>query len=738
MKLLTTFSFLFISLISIGQSVQRHGPDEVYLPMDLVEGKNNRIFLSTNGGLYYSNDFAETWQRVKATMNTIYFNPVLAVDRGTGDLFAGDLSGIFSSADNGVTWKMRKLIPDRLYISLKVMDINRDTLWIGTHLGLLYTTLKSLASDVIEIPFFNSDVITGVHADGRKVFTSTRDHGLFRSDDGGRNWLQVNGGLPGNFNADGLLVTTKLWLVYGRDGTWSSADKGATWQKLNMNSPFIWELYNDNGQLWSLTGSYQGIWRQGAGDSWTELNSGLPDTFYPQTILAHGENVVIAGTGGIYRSTNGGSDYTPAFRGVQDGFSFNTLDVASDGSLWTTASSMGVYRMAPGENTFKPFLKGMADYSGGILGDDSLVIVRDKRVDFVNALTGVYSEPNLSDMISQPIGFARGWGDLFVITEVSGLFRYHDNVWAPWREGLSNSLIWQILFHNDRLYAATNDGLFSRGRNDDQWTQIPFSYRSSGVYRMLMEEDLYIVSTSSSLSYISYDAGAHWKEILDLTDYSIGSFTSHDGRIYAAAYQKLFVSSPDKQSWTSYDLPDIMPTALRMHDDRLYIATWERGIWSFDQAWFQRKPQEILTDEEYYQVNKNTPFEIKASASSGLPVSFEIVSGPADLTGPTLTMLSDHIVRVDVYQEGNDEYLPARKQLQFFIDEVTAVSETNESISVFPNPTTDELFVKDASMTHATVSLVDMQGRVLHKMIHRRSTYQHVNLAFRFVHGGDF
>lgn len=53
------------------------------------------------------------------------------------------------------------------------------------------------------------------------------------------------------------------------------------------------------------------------------------------------------------------------------------------------------------------------------------------------------------------------------------------------------------------------------------------------------------------------------------------------------------------------------------------------------------------------------PFAISATASSGLAVSFSIVSGPATISGNTITITGAGTVIVRAWQAGNDEFKPA-------------------------------------------------------------------------------
>ena len=62
----------------------------------------------------------------------------------------------------------------------------------------------------------------------------------------------------------------------------------------------------------------------------------------------------------------------------------------------------------------------------------------------------------------------------------------------------------------------------------------------------------------------------------------------------------------------------------------------------------------------------DAPFDVSATASSGLPVSFSIVSGPATILGNTITITGTGLVTVRANQSGNDTYNPAPNVDQTF------------------------------------------------------------------------
>jgi hypothetical protein len=74
----------------------------------------------------------------------------------------------------------------------------------------------------------------------------------------------------------------------------------------------------------------------------------------------------------------------------------------------------------------------------------------------------------------------------------------------------------------------------------------------------------------------------------------------------------------------------------------------------------------------------DAPFAVIASASSGLPISFSIVSGPASISGSTVTITGSGTVKVRASQAGNTLYLAATN-----VDKSFIVSKLTQTIT-FP------------------------------------------------------
>ena len=133
--------------------------------------------------------------------------------------------------------------------------------------------------------------------------------------------------------------------------------------------------------------------------------------------------------------------------------------------------------------------------------------------------------------------------------------------------------------------------------------------------------------------------------------------TEHTGSITLNGGQKYFIvveyyenggGAVAELRWSSASQPkEIVPSS------QLFAPPYDQSI-SFDPI-----PDKITTD---------APFDLIATATSGLPVSFNIVSGPASIAGNTLTLDgSVGTVTVRASQSGDTEYNPAPNVDQVFL-----------------------------------------------------------------------
>ncbi|HVR98937.1 MAG TPA: hypothetical protein VMW27_20120 [Thermoanaerobaculia bacterium] len=294
------------------------------------------VYASPTGGnlVFRSTDHGASWQLAAAGLGARVLD--LAVDsQRAGRLFAATLDGVFRSRDGGRTWvrsglrgssvskvTIDPLQPDRLYAVTHVSDnhgiANVQMLWSddgGRNWRFpRQDVIGFFEANVVADPFSPGTAYTGVAG----VYTA----GLFKTTDGGRNWLPVEG-----TGAAPVLVANParpgvLFAGVGGSGpsaVLKSTDAGASWtpsgagiRALEMRHVVVDPA--TPGVLYATTGCCGSqLWKTSdGGGHWQRIESAprvpqyfalVPDPAAPGTLYLGTNNF-------LSRSTDGGATWT--------------------------------------------------------------------------------------------------------------------------------------------------------------------------------------------------------------------------------------------------------------------------------------------------------------------------------------------------------------------------------------------------------------------------------------------
>ncbi len=109
------------------------------------------------------------------------------------------------------------------------------------------------------------------------------------------------------------------------------------------------------------------------------------------------------------------------------------------------------------------------------------------------------------------------------------------------------------------------------------------------------------------------------------------------------------------------------------------------------------KAQSITFNPIGDHLRDDPAFAIEATSIAGLPVTLEIVSGPASINDNIITLNGTGIIVVRAIQEGDDDFLPAGPvERSFKVEEVTGIADdiAGAGIKIFPNPVTTDLYLE--------------------------------------------
>ena len=266
---------------------------------------NGNIYAATNAvsgaaNVYKSTNYGGTW----SPLGLINISCNSLILKGT-ELYASTSDGIFKSADYGTNWSSRLNNLSRVFTALLVVDQN---IMIGSNEGIF---LYKESDRSINCVGYKLMYVWSMDIQGTEIWGTTFEHKLFYSNDEGKNWLTLN--YP---YLDLRYTITKIdgetvymgWINRDltRTGVFKSTDKGQSWDDFfNWNNRTIMAMEVDDDSTFFL-----GFYRKNGDYGLFQFNT----IYYPWLIYnegvwdikVDGNNVFVATTNGVYKSTDKG------------------------------------------------------------------------------------------------------------------------------------------------------------------------------------------------------------------------------------------------------------------------------------------------------------------------------------------------------------------------------------------------------------------------------------------------
>jgi photosystem II stability/assembly factor-like uncharacterized protein len=637
------------------------------------------------GGIFKSTDGAVNWHPVfdespELSIGDITFDPSNPniVYAGTGDpnipslVFNGD--GIYKSIDAGETWQHLPNSPSGIVSKVVVHPSNSSILWAAT-MGnpyvrdnqrgiyksmdagnswqqVLFVSNQTGASDLVQCPT-NPQILYAsfwdrIRNNHESVVYGTKGR-VYKSIDGGNNWVQLSGGLPtGVMGRSGLAISRtnpdKVYAVFidsinTPGGLFKTVDGGTSWTPVNIVqledacSDFCWyfgklgidpnndeELYFHAILLWrkpaGSTGWFNaggghadshdliftasgrrywsndgGVYRNNPGQmSWTKAKN-LPVTqFYRTNFNLHEPNTYWAGAqdNGIQKGNGvNPNGWLPVFSA--DGFSC-AFDPSNAEHFWVEIQNGAIHETSDGGNTWQ--------FGSRALGTS----------DRTNWDTPFFMSPNIPNKL-----YAATYR---VYSKDSG------GGWGAISTDLTDGVIFGARFHTisglnespvtvNKLIAGTSDGNVWRREAAGTWTNItaglPNRYVTSVRYSPTLSNRIFVTHSGfrddDDIPHIhrSDDNGATWQDISsDLPQMPVNDIFVWPGYadqvLFAATDIGVYFSTTGGVSWNRLggNMPYIPVFDLEQNPVRkeLVAATFARGIWTFpfDSVFVQQNP----------------------------------------------------------------------------------------------------------------------------------------------------
>jgi photosystem II stability/assembly factor-like uncharacterized protein len=273
-------------------------------------------------GVYTSADNAATWTPSEAGLDIAQVSALRVDPSAPGTVYASAFDGVYKSADGGGTWQgVNNGLPIAPVSALASRPGNPSTLlaatlgsgvwksadgggtWTSSAQGLTDSFIGSLAVD----PSNASTVYAGTDHSG------TSSQRVFKSADAGATWTQTSldaGQFPITFlavnpaNASQVIAISESAVGY-----YQSLDAGKTWSTITTSSSCggINTIFFDSaGSVLTPVGSFSSI------------ETFLIDPSSSSTLYAGASPAIQGGTGGVFRSTDGGQTWAALGSGLSD------------------------------------------------------------------------------------------------------------------------------------------------------------------------------------------------------------------------------------------------------------------------------------------------------------------------------------------------------------------------------------------------------------------------------------
>src|SRR5436190_6442686 len=695
-------------------AVAPSNPDVIYVGMgDLIAGGG----ISEGNGVYKSTDAGRTWQHVGLDLTkqipSILVdpkNPDIVLLAAQGDVHKkSDTRGVYRSTDGGRTWTKTLYLDDTTGA--------QKIAWADDHPDvLLATTVRHWTMLPTGLPRFGAPGV-GPGAGGGP---SSQTH-LFKSTDQGVTWKEITGGgLPRLAGRTSVAIANntnaqRMFLIQN-SGLYRSDDAGATWRQMDSTDTRI-----RNGQGGYNCGVY--------------VDPKNPDIVYTVNTASY-KSTDGGNTFTGFKGAPGGDDPQQLWIDPTNGqrmlFGYDqgaivTLDGGQTWSSWYNQSTEQVYHIAV-DNSWPPFVYASQQDAGAIRtrlrGNQGAITPLDwnpvpgwewgseapdplnPNIVYASGI-GIFKisypseqwidvspqlDPGLHarQSISQPLAFAP-WNPRelvaafqFVMTSIDGGAHWakispdlgypKDTVPTPdslrGKPGLLVGGTIQSMalssVKRGEIWVGTNTSLIKLTQDEGKtWQDVSIPNQPGDVLAIEASHfdagEAYVVfSWHASGDFTPYiyrtrDYGKTWTLITNgfATGQPSGSFArvvredpKTRGLLFAGTESGMYVSFDDGDHWQSLqlNLPNTSCRDLVVHGNDLVLGTYGRGIWVLDDISALRQMMTGATGETHLfapgaavrvrrNVGNDTPFPPEVphapNAPDGALVHYTLATKPA-------------------------------------------------------------------------------------------------------------
>jgi uncharacterized protein (TIGR03437 family) len=501
--------------------------------------KDGVIYAGTSTtGIFTSSDNGKTWRAASNGLGNLVINALATVG---GVVLAGTNNSVYHSTDGGQSWTRTAVGINQ---SIRVLEVNNGAVFASTNLGgSVYRSTDQGQTWVERGIITNRPLIQAMATLGESLFAGT-SRGVFRSTDQGQTWTAVSTGLPNNALPNILAVGVNNGALYAgtsfyRDSAnqalpqvYRSTDNGQSWAavggviQFNLDGGIGFagasKLAFEGTNIYVLTGFGAAVYD---GQAWREHlgNRGLP--------VGSSANVLLRGTGSTLLGTSGG-----------------IYALSGDGQSWTVSSS------------------GLAATSVSALAVSGNTIIAS------TGASGLFRSSDDGQSWTRIPNLQTSEGRPYIVTRIivkgaiayagcnptGGVYRSTDNgaSWTQISNGIGTGGITDLTASETDVYALSAAFLYKLDASGESWSQT-----WQGMAPLLISAtrlaasgaNIYALTNTSLLR--STDDGANFAPVnLGFTLAGTGAIVTRGSNVYfsgsASGNSRVLISTNDGQSFT--------------------------------------------------------------------------------------------------------------------------------------------------------------------------------------------
>ncbi|MBC8043260.1 MAG: hypothetical protein IAF08_07425, partial [Rhizobacter sp.] len=428
------------------------------------------------------------------------------------------------------------------------------------------TTLNAPSTGLIFRPVLQVGYIDYNDVDTLFAGSST---GVYRSTNRGQDWSLV--GLQNQVVYDMLVKGNTIFA--GSFSAYRSTDGGGTWQSLSGFSGVPQKFaIGSSGDLFLGTVYGGGLYRSSDdGDSWTQVNTGLPNYSTQGTPNIRERCLASSITGdtlyagfneggatGVYRTTNNGASWQPAngspVAGNELSNSYISGFAVSDAGKFYVSDGGTVYRSTNGGGTWtnldSPSAYTLAARTVG--SNDEIYLGQLDGTVQRSTNSGTTWTALTECNMGQSGFFLRGSSEVYVATDGSGVWYSTDKgtSWQIQNSGMRASIVYTMTKKGENLYAGTYHNSLHLSTNDG----ITWVRKSNGIPNNARLTSLAIKGAAIFVGDVnggvfrSTNNGNNWTNI----DPGSGTIAlaASGGDVFAGTFSGIYRTTNDGDSWT--------------------------------------------------------------------------------------------------------------------------------------------------------------------------------------------